>query len=132
MAVNKPQRSDEVAGHPSANSVSDSRHAALAESLENLIHERTRLSLISALAAHTSLSFTELKELLQMSDGNLSVQARKLEEAGYISCHKSFVGRTPRTQFALTDSGRAALQRYVTHMEALINNIKTVKTASKG
>lgn len=95
-----------------------------AESLDNLIHERSRLSLISALAAHSSLSFSELKELLQMSDGNLSVQARKLEEAGYVSCEKSFVGRTPRTEYALTDTGRDALQRYVAHMEALITSMK--------
>lgn len=92
--------------------------------LDNLIHERTRLALISALAVHTSLSFSELKELLQMSDGNLSVQARKLEEAGYLSCTKSFVGRKPRTEYALTDEGRAALERYLGHMESLIRAIK--------
>lgn len=109
--------------------VSSPKPIATAEALDNLIHERTRLSLISALAAHPSLSFSELKALLQMSDGNLSVQARKLEEAGYISCLKSFVGRTPRTEFRLTDSGRAALQRYVSHMEALIKNIKPVNNA---
>jgi DNA-binding MarR family transcriptional regulator len=101
-----------------------STHVPVTDSLDNLIHERARLALISALAAHNSLSFSELKELLQMTDGNLSVQARKLEEAGYISCEKSFVGRTPRTEFALTDSGRAALKRYVAHMEALIKSMK--------
>lgn len=100
-----------------------------AEGLDNLIHERTRLSLISALAAHNSLSFTELKDMLQMSDGNLSVQARKLEEAGYLSCQKRFVGRTPRTEYALTDSGRVALQRYVAHMEALIKTMKPARKA---
>jgi DNA-binding MarR family transcriptional regulator len=101
-----------------------STRAPATDSLDNLIHERARLSLISALAAHNSLSFSELKELLQMTDGNLSVQTRKLEAAGYISCEKSFVGRTPRTEFALTDSGRVALQRYVAHMEALIKSMK--------
>jgi len=92
--------------------------------LDNLIHERARLALISALAVHESLSFSELKELLQMTDGNLSVQARKLEEAGYLNCDKRFVGRTPRTEYALTEVGRDALRRYVTHMEALIKAVK--------
>ncbi len=132
MAVKKPQQPVESPAQESSLPLTKSKPAATAEGLDNLIHERTRLSLISALAAHPSLSFIELKELLQMSDGNLSVQARKLEEAGYVSCQKSFVGRTPRTEFALTESGRGALQRYVAHMEALIKTMKTVKTAQKG
>ena len=90
------------------------------DQLDNLIHERSRLALVSALAVHDSLSFSELKELLQMSDGNLSVQARKLEEAGYLQCNKQFIGRMPRTDYSLTARGRAALQRYISHMEALI------------
>jgi DNA-binding MarR family transcriptional regulator len=91
-----------------------------ADHLDRLIHERLRLGIVSALAAHTSLTFTDLKRLLQMTDGNLSVHARKLEEAGYISCTKSFDGRTPRSEFRLTPAGKAALTRYLDHMEAVI------------
>jgi DNA-binding MarR family transcriptional regulator len=85
-----------------------------------LIPERTRLAIVSALAANPSLSFTELKQLLRASDGNLSVHARKLEDAGYIACTKSFSDRVPRTEYRLTASGRRALERYLDHMEALI------------
>jgi DNA-binding MarR family transcriptional regulator len=131
MAVKKPQQQVESPAREPSLPLNKSKPAATTEGLDNLIHERTRLSLISSLAAHPSLSFSELKELLQMSDGNLSVQARKLEEAGYISCEKRFVGRTPRTEFALTDSGRAALQRYVAHMEALIKTMKPAKSTKK-
>ena len=88
--------------------------------LDRLIHERMRLGIVSALAANESLTFNELKELLQTTDGNLSVHARKLEEAGYISCTKSFEGRMPKTAYALTVSGRKAFERYLDHMEALI------------
>lgn len=91
-----------------------------ATQLDRLIHERTRLSIVSALAANSSLTFSELKELLQASDGNLSVHARKLEHAGYVACTKSFAGRTPRTEYRLTASGRRALEKYLNHMEALI------------
>ena len=91
-----------------------------ADHLDRLIHERLRLGIISALTASPVLSFTELKKLLKTTDGNLSVHARKLEEAGYIACLKSFDGRTPRTEFRLTPAGRAALLRYLDHMEALI------------
>ena len=91
-----------------------------ADHLDRLIHERLRLGIISALAAHPSLTFTDLKRLLKTTDGNLSVHARKLEGAGYVSCAKSFEGRTPRTEFRLTPAGRAALNRYLDHMEALI------------
>ena len=89
-------------------------------SLDRLIHERMRLGIVSALAANESLTFNELKGLLQTTDGNLSVHARKLEEAGYISCTKSFEGRMPKTAYALTVSGRKAFERYLDHMEALI------------
>jgi DNA-binding MarR family transcriptional regulator len=89
-------------------------------SLDRLIHERMRLGIVSALAANESLTFNELKGLLQTTDGNLSVHARKLEEAGYISCTKSFEGRMPKTAYALTASGRKAFERYLDHMEALI------------
>jgi len=91
-----------------------------ATNLDRLIHERTRLAIISALAVNTSLTFSELKELLGASDGNLSVHARKLEDANYISCTKSFAGRMPKTEYRLTPSGRRALEKYLNHMEALI------------
>jgi DNA-binding HxlR family transcriptional regulator len=85
-----------------------------------MIHERLRLGIVSALAVNEPLSFNELKGLLQTTDGNLSVHARKLEEAGYISYRKFFEGRMPRTEYRLTDAGREALSRYLDHMEALI------------
>jgi DNA-binding MarR family transcriptional regulator len=91
-----------------------------ADHLDRLIHERLRLGIISALTATPVLSFTDLKSLLKTTDGNLSVHARKLEEAGYIACLKSFDGRTPRTEFRLTPAGKAALLRYLDHMDALI------------
>jgi DNA-binding MarR family transcriptional regulator len=88
--------------------------------LDRLVHERVRLGVLSALAVNDRLAFTELKELLKTSDGNLSVHARKLEDAGYVKCLKSFDGRFPRTEYQLTASGRRALERYLDHMEALI------------
>jgi DNA-binding transcriptional ArsR family regulator len=88
--------------------------------LDKVIHERMRLGIISALAANPRLSFTELKRLLDTTDGNISVHARKLEDAGYITCEKSFKGRMPLTEYAITADGRKALERYLDHMEALI------------
>ena len=88
--------------------------------LDRLIHERMRLGIVSALAVNDSLTFNELKALLKTTDGNLSVHARKLEEAAYVSCTKSFAGRLPRTEYRLTAAGRKALERYLDHMEALI------------
>jgi DNA-binding HxlR family transcriptional regulator len=88
--------------------------------LDRLIHERVRLAIVSALAARESLTFNELKALLNTSDGNLSVHARKLEDADYINCDKSFKGRVPKTEYRLTALGRRALERYLDHMEALI------------
>ena len=88
--------------------------------LDRLIHDRVRLGILSALSAVESMSFADLKTALDVSDGNLSVHARKLEEAGYISCTKSFEGRMPKTAFALTVPGRKAFERYLDHMEALI------------
>jgi DNA-binding MarR family transcriptional regulator len=88
--------------------------------LDRLIHERLRLGIVSALAVNESLSFNELKRLMQTTDGNLSVHARKLEDADYVTCTKSFEGRVPRTVYRLTASGRRALERYLDHMEALI------------
>ena len=88
--------------------------------LDRLIHERMRLAIVSALAVNESLTFNELKRLLETTDGNLSVHARKLEEADYIICTKSFEGRVPRTEYRLSPAGREALERYLAHMEALI------------
>jgi DNA-binding transcriptional ArsR family regulator len=88
--------------------------------LDGIIHERMRLAIVSALAANDCLSFTELKQLLGTSDGNLSVHASRLQEAGYVAGDKRFEGRVPRTTYRLTDAGRAALNRYLDHMEALI------------
>lgn len=88
--------------------------------LDRLIHERVRLGIVSALAANESLSFADLKRLLEATDGNLSVHARKLEEAGYIACVKRFEGRVPRTEFRLTRVGRDALMRYLSHLDALV------------
>ncbi len=92
--------------------------------LDKVIHERMRLGIISALAANDKMSFGDLKKLLDTSDGNLSVHARKLEEAGYVDCKKSFAGRTPLTEYKITSSGRKALERYLDHMEALIKAMK--------
>lgn len=88
--------------------------------LDRLIHERLRLGIVSALAVNESLSFNDLKRLMKTTDGNLSVHARKLEEANYVTCNKSFEGRVPRTSYSLTPLGRKALERYLDHMEALI------------
>lgn len=92
--------------------------------LDRLIHERMRLGIVSALAVNQSLTFNELKELMQTTDGNLSVHARKLEEAEYVACTKSFEGRTPKTEYQLTTAGRRALDRYLNHMEALIKAMR--------
>ena len=95
--------------------------AGSTRSLDRLIHERMRLGIVSALAVTEAMAFNDLKAALGASDGNLSVHARKLEEAGYVSCRKFFEGRLPRTEFRLTPTGRAALSRYLDHMEALIH-----------
>ncbi len=92
--------------------------------LDRLIHERLRLGILSALSVNESLTFNELKKLLDTTDGNLSVHARKLEEAGYISCAKSFEGRIPRTDYRLSGAGKKALERYLDHMEALIQAMR--------
>jgi DNA-binding MarR family transcriptional regulator len=95
-----------------------------APKLDRLIHERLRLGILSALSVNDSLTFNELKKLLETTDGNLSVHARKLEEAGYLSCTKSFEGRMPRSDYKLTAAGRRALERYLDHMEALIQAMR--------
>ena len=92
--------------------------------LDRLIHERMRLGIVSALAVNDSLSFNDLKQLLKTTDGNLSVHARKLEEAGYIACTKYFEGRVPKTEYRLAPPGRRALERYLDHMEALIQAMR--------
>ena len=94
--------------------------ARAATDLDGIIHERVRLGIVSALASRDTLSFNDLKAALQTTDGNLSVHARKLEEAGYLLCTKTFEGRTPHTEFRLTAAGRIALNRYLDHMEAVI------------
>lgn len=95
-------------------------HTAGPPKLDRLIHERLRLGILSALAVNQSLTFSEIKNLMRATDGNLSVHARKLEEARYVSCTKSFEGRLPKTEFRITELGRRALLRYLDHMEALI------------
>ena len=113
-----PERSAPARPRPS-----ETPHGYLAPSLPDfdpLIHERIRLGILSALAVNEALSFNDLKHLLNTTDGNLSVHARKLEEADYVRCDKSFEGRTPRTTYRLTTNGRRALQKYLDHMESLI------------
>lgn len=109
------------AGRASLEAVDGDAAAPLA--LDRLIHERVRLAIVSALAVHDSLTFNELKALLETSDGNLSVHARKLEEAGYVQCKKGFEGRVPRTEYRITAAGRRALEGYLAHMEALIRRV---------
>lgn len=100
--------------------------AAMKESLalDRLIHEKMRLGIVSALAASGPLTFTELRTLLETTDGNVSVHARKLEEAGYISCKKGFEGRVPRTEYELTPEGRMALEKYLDHLEAIVGAMR--------
>ncbi|MDE3156722.1 MAG: transcriptional regulator [Acidobacteriota bacterium] len=113
------------AGHARRERVADPAPARPAPSspldLDRLIHERLRLGIVSALAVNEALTFNDLKRLLGTTDGNLSVHARKLEDAGYIVCSKSFAGRLPRTEYRLTAAGRRALERYLGHMEAIIH-----------
>ncbi len=112
-------RAQETSGRPGAQGapVPAPRDTA---ALDRLIHERLRLGIVSALAVSDAVTFVELKALLKTTDGNLSVHARKLEEAGYIACTKKFEGRLPRTEYRLTATGRKALERYLAHMEAII------------
>jgi DNA-binding HxlR family transcriptional regulator len=105
---------------PAMGAVKGPTREAVSPDLDRLIHERIRLGIVSALAVNRSLTFNELKALLKTTDGNLSVHARRLEEADYIVCTKSFDGRLPKTEYRLTAAGRKALERYLNHMEALI------------
>ena len=107
----------------SAAGLSETRKKSPLE-LDRLIHERLRLGIISALAVNERLAFNDLKRLLQTTDGNLSVHARKLEDAQYVTCEKSFEGRMPRTEYTLTAAGRRALEKYLTHMESIIKAVR--------
>ena len=127
IASDEPEtRKSKTRGTGNGNAVTTSLAAttntrgASATELNRLIHERMRLGIVSALAVNDSLTFNDLKESMQTTDGNLSIHARKLEEAGYITCTKSFDGRIPRTEYKLAAAGRKALENYINHMEALI------------
>ncbi len=120
MAKASSPRTSRAEHGPHRRRVPRAHGAASAPQLDPLVHERVRLGIASALAVNPSLSFPDLKKLLSITDGNLSVHARKLEEAGYVTCTKSFDGRIPRTEYRLTASGRAALERYLQEMEQLI------------
>lgn len=124
--VQTPEKSETL--KPSSLQIKKVEKAAesVSNDLDKIIHERMRLGIISALAANESLSFNDLKKLLQTTDGNVSVHARKLEEANYIECSKSFKGRTPLTEYSITKAGRAALERYLNHMETLIKAMKAI------
>ena len=98
--------------------------AEVAPQLDQVIHERLRLGIVSALAVNDTLSFADLKRLLNSTDGNLSVHARKLEDAGYVECSKSFQGRIPRTEYSLTTTGRKALEKYLEQMEGIIRGTR--------
>ena len=102
------------------------RRPAAPPELDRLVHERMRLGILSALAVNERLSFSELKQLLQTTDGNLSVHARKLEEGGYVACHKHFAGRVPRTEYRITAAGRRALEEYLQEMEELIRTTRRI------
>ena len=117
-----PRRHAKATAAPQA--VPDSSKSA-ASNLDRLIHERLRLGIISALAANESMTFSDLKNLMNTTDGNLSVHARKLEDAGYIAVTKYFEGRLPKTQYKLTAAGRRALENYLSHMETLIQQMRT-------
>jgi len=124
MAKSSTIRHDHAARERTAaagsNTNKEQNREAVSPDLDRLIHERIRLGIVSALAVNRSLTFNELKALLKTTDGNLSVHARRLEEAAYIVCTKSFDGRLPKTEYHLTAAGRKALERYLNHMEALI------------
>jgi DNA-binding transcriptional ArsR family regulator len=122
LAIAGENQSEET-GKPRALRIEKAAETVSGE-LDKVIHERMRLGIISALAANETLAFTDLKNLLNTTDGNISVHARKLEEAGYLTCEKSFKGRVPLTEYRITGDGREALNRYLNHMETLINAMK--------
>ena len=119
MADAAPSRRPDTGSPPA-----EGRAVARSTQLDSVIHERTRLGIVSALAANDRLSFVELRSLLDATDGNISAHARKLEDAGYITARKRFEGRVPRTEYALTSAGRKALERYLDHMESLVRAVR--------
>ena len=120
-----------ASGSPaSANAPAPGRAVSGASSLDRLIHERMRLAIVSALAGAGTMTFGDLKKVLKTTDGNLSVHARKLEEAGYVTCVKGFEGRVPRTEYRLTAAGRRALHKYLDHMESLIHAMRAKRGAA--
>lgn len=124
MARTREITPEKVRSKPMKPGVQQETLEAALPNLDRIIHERMRLGIISALAVNDSLTFNELKKLLQTTDGNLSVHARRLEEAEYVECTKSFEGRMPKTEYRLTPSGRKAFERYLNHMEALIQAMR--------
>lgn len=123
-AVAGPGTGPVAASTPAHAAASESGLFATTPVLDRLIHERLRLGIVSALAVNHSLTFNDLKHLLKTTDGNLSVHARKLEEAGYVTCRKYFDGRLPRTEYRLTVQGQQALERYLDEMETLIRTTR--------
>lgn len=123
LAIAKNDETDETSQKPQIVKVEKAAES-VSNDLDKIIHERMRLGIISALAANKKLSFNELKTLLNTTDGNISVHARKLEDAGYLVCEKSFIKRKPLTEYKITKEGKAALEKYLNHMEALINAMK--------
>jgi DNA-binding HxlR family transcriptional regulator len=121
---NEPQRKSSAADSKLRKISESAAESAPHQKFERLIHERSRLGIISALAVNQSLTFNDLKKLVRTTDGNLSVHARKLEDAGYLACTKSFDGRMPKTEYSLTRAGRRALEQYLNHMEALIRTMR--------
>ena len=119
----KHESKDESGRHLSDVRAAKAR-AGAPENLDRLIHERLRLGIVSALAANESLTFNDLKNLMHITDGNLSVHARKLEDAGYVSCNKFFHGRTPRTEYSLTALGKKSLEKYLEQMEGIIRGAR--------
>src|SRR5207253_9115125 len=117
-------RHNKAVSHSKPQSLRRRAAQSRAANLDRLIHEPIRLGIVSALAVNDRLSFNELKQLLKTTDGNLSVHARKLEDAGYVVCDKSFEGRVPRSEYRLTPRGRRALEQYLGHMEALIKAVR--------
>jgi len=120
MAKSSTIRQERASREDAPSAIRGAASQPVASSLDRLIHERIRLGIVSALAVNRALTFNELKALLKTTDGNLSVHARKLEEANYIICKKSFDGRLPKTEYRLAPAGKQALERYLDHMEALI------------
>ena len=118
------QQAPRTAGAPSNEAAAPKSAPATAGRFDAVIHERTRLAMVGALAARDRLSFAELKAILKTTDGNVSAHARRLEEAGYVVSSKRFEGRVPRTEYQLTEAGRAALNAYLDHMERLISSMK--------